>query len=88
MLQGLRLPKNGAQRSIQRVSIRYLKWLRTGWRLVRRWRGIIGVLSALLRKSRGSRGASISAIGIFGRSGLVIADDGKNLCHNACMQSR
>jgi hypothetical protein len=39
---------HGAQRSIQRVSIRYFfsaKWLRTGWRLVRRWRGIIGVLS-------------------------------------------
>jgi len=32
------------QRLIQRLSIRYLKWLPTGWRLVRRWRGIIGAL--------------------------------------------
>lgn len=71
------------------MSIRYhlfsVKWLRTGWRLVRRWRGIIGVLSGalLLPKS-----PSISAISIFGRGGLVIADDGKNLCYNARMQSR
>jgi hypothetical protein len=27
------------------ISIRYLKWLRTSWRLVRRWHGTIGVLS-------------------------------------------
>ena len=51
---------------------------------------IIGVLSwaALLRKSRRFRGASISAIPIFDRGRLVIADDGKNLCYNAFMQSR
>ena len=51
---------------------------------------IIAVLSlaALLPKSHRSRGASISAIPIFGRSGLVIAEDGKNLCYNAFMQSR
>jgi hypothetical protein len=36
------------QRSIQRLSISYffsVKWLRIGWRLVQRWRVIIGVLS-------------------------------------------
>ena len=64
--------------------------MRTGWRLVQRWRVIIGVLSliALLPKSHRSPSASISAIPIFGRGGLVIADDGKNLCYNAFMQSR
>jgi hypothetical protein len=39
---------HGAQRSIQRVSIRYffsVKWVRTSGRLVQRWRRIIGVLS-------------------------------------------
>ena len=81
------------QRSIQRLSISYffsVKWLRTGWRLVQRWRVIIGVLSlaALLPKSHRSRGASICAIPSFGRGGLVIADNGKNLCYNAFMQSR
>ena len=46
---------------------------------------IIGVLSwaALLPNSHRSRGASNSAIPIFGRGGLVIADDGKNPCYNA-----
>src|SRR5262249_38966753 len=78
------------QRSTQRVSILYsfsVEWLRTGWRLGRRWRVIIGILSsaALLPKSHRSRGASISAAPIFGRGGLVIADDGKNLCYNAFM---
>jgi hypothetical protein len=81
------------QRSNQRLSILYflsVKWLRTGWRLVQRWRVIIGVLSwaALLPNSHRSRGASNSAIPIFGRGGLVIADDGKNLCYNAFVQSR
>jgi hypothetical protein len=81
------------QRSNQRLSILYffsVKWLRTGWRLVQRWCVIIGVLSwaALLPNSHRSRGASNSAIPIFGRGSLVIADDGKNLCYNAFMQSR
>ena len=81
------------QRSIQPLSILYffsVKRLRTGWRLVQRWRVIIGVLSlaALLPKSHRSRGASICAIPSFGRGGLVIADNGKNLCYNAFMQSR
>jgi hypothetical protein len=81
------------QRSNQRLSILYffsVKWLRTGWRLVQRWRVIIGVLSwaALLPNSHRSRGASNSAIPIFGSGGLVIADDGKNLCYNAFVQSR
>jgi hypothetical protein len=55
-----------------------------------RTQAIIGVLSwaALLPESHRSRGASNSAIPIFGRGSLVIADDGKNLCYNAFMQSR
>src|SRR5262249_16250940 len=79
------------QRSTQRVSILYffsVEWLRTGWR--GRGRVIIGILwsGGLVPKSHRSRGASISAAPIFGRGGLVIADDGKNLCYNAFMQSR
>ena len=66
--------------------ILYLKWLRSGWRLVRRRRGIIGVLCPSLRMIRRSRGASISVAPIFGRGGFVIADDGKNLCYNPFMQ--
>jgi hypothetical protein len=42
----------------------------------------------LVRESCRSRGVSISAIPIFGWSGLVIANDGKNLCYNARVQSR
>jgi len=53
-----------------------VKWFRTGWWLVRGWRGIIGALprAVLLPKS-----PSISGIPIFGRGGLVIADDGNQI---------
>jgi hypothetical protein len=51
-------PQRGQSEHIRPVQtlIRYLKWLRTSWRLVWGWRGIAA--AALLGKSRRSRRAT------------------------------